>query len=91
LNACESRRITVRYMYVSSSAPPVRLATFAFALPNLVDPRPWVTSMAVCVHSILLRWLQELPKLADRDTLDGQHAVLQAVQVLSVDRRHELA
>lgn len=34
---------------------------------------------------------QKLPQLGDTDALHGQHAVLQAVQILAVDRRHELS
>lgn len=47
-------------------------------------------TVTVDMYIILPAFRQELPQLNDADPPSGQHAVLQAVQILSMNRRDEL-
>lgn len=78
-------------------APPVPVGAFDLSIHLLAmtihmamrDRMPIRTSGSV------LLWLlvhgQELPQLANRNSLDREHAILETVQILAMYRRYELA
>lgn len=78
-------------------APPVPVGAFDLSIYLLAmtiymamrDRMPIRTSGSVLLW--LLVYGQELPQLANRNSLDREHAILETVQILAMYRRYELA